>query len=181
MKLPAAKKAKTAKTSAATGKKAGQNAKELESQLDVSDISLDGESDGEVPIYMTCDEVRKGLRALASNDITQAAICRTLTAALPSGYTGKVSAANLRGFMGEKGAVEGNTSVGFYAGYCFLEKRRIKAGKAKSDWRMEMEKVHGAEGVDTKHGPNSFLTLRNDETALYDKHGKLQIIRTGGR
>jgi hypothetical protein len=171
LKAPAAKKAKPTPAAAA-------KANDL---LDVSGVTLPGEEKGTVPVYDTCEEIRKKVRALLARDgVTQAAFLREISKMYPD-ESKKVSAANLRYFMGKKGPLDGNVNATFYAAYVFFEKQRVKAGKPKSKFREEMEKVHGSKGVDLEHSPHGHVWLRAGETAYVDKYGKLQIGGFVGR
>ncbi|KAF5019867.1 hypothetical protein F66182_8103 [Fusarium sp. NRRL 66182] len=159
--------------------KTAASSKALDEALDVSDVDqLPGEADGTVPIYDTCEDIRKKIRPLlAKEGMTQAAFLRALNKNLPEGKS--VSQANLRYFMGRKGAREGNTNITFYAAYVFFEKKRIKAGKPKTQFRQEMEKAWGPEGFDIEHGSNQHYTCFAGEEPIQNKYGKINVVRTG--
>ena len=162
-----ANKPKKAKTAASAAK--------ATDEFDVGDVKLDGEDKGAVQIYDTCDEVRKKTRAFLNKDgVTQAAFVREISKTFPDER--KVSPANLRYFMGQKGPLGGNVNVAFYAAYVFFEKLRIKNNKPKSKFREEMEKVHGAEGVDTEHGSGGHVTCFGNERPYIDKCARLQFM-----
>lgn len=56
---------------------------------------------------------------------------------------------------------------------------RIRDGKPKSKFRMEMEENHGEYGVDVERNMGTqYITLHVTERASYNKYGKLHI--TGG-
>ncbi|KAF9774484.1 hypothetical protein IL306_007504 [Fusarium sp. DS 682] len=168
-----ANKPKKAKTAA--------SAKALEEALDVSNVDpLPGEADGTVPIYDTCDEIRKKIRPmLAKEGMTQAAFIRALNKNLPEGKS--VSPANLRYFMGRKGVRDGNTNITFYAAYVFFEKKRIQAGKPKTAFREKMEKAWGSKGFDIEHGGNQQYTCFAGEEPVVDEFGKIDFVVTGRR
>ncbi|KAF4990943.1 hypothetical protein FGRMN_8134 [Fusarium graminum] len=168
-----ANKPKKAKTAA--------SAKAIDDFLDVSNVDpLPGEVNGTVPIYDTCDEIRKKIRAaLAKEGMTQAGFIRALNKNLPEGQN--VSAANLRYFMGRKGIREGNTNSTFYAGYVFFEKKRIQAEKPKTPFREKMEKAWGPKGFDIEHGANQHYTCFAGEEPVMDKFGKIDFLVTGRR
>ncbi|EXA52042.1 hypothetical protein FOVG_00497 [Fusarium oxysporum f. sp. pisi HDV247] len=168
-----ANKPKKAKTAA--------SAKALEEVLDVSNVDpLPGESDGTVPIYDTCDEIRKKIRPmLAKEGMTQAAFIRALNKNLPEGKS--VSPANMRYFMGRKGVRDGNTNIAFYAAYVFFEKKRIQAGKPKTQFRQKMEKAWGNKGFDIEHGANQQYTCSAGEEPVVDEFGKIDFVVTGRR
>lgn len=144
--------------------------------FDVGDVTLPKEQSNSVPIFDTCDEVRKKIRAfLAKDGVTQAALVREISKTFTDDR--KVSAANLRYFMGRSGVIDGNTNITYYAAYVFFEKQRIKAGKPKTKFREEMEKAHKAGGVDTEHNSNGGMWMSGDETATMDKYGIVKIVR----
>lgn len=168
-----ANKPKKAKTAA--------SAKALEEVLDVSNVDpLPGEADGTVPIYDTCDEIRKKIRPmLAKEGMTQAAFIRALNKNLPEGKS--VSPANMRYFMGRKGVRDGNTNIAFYAAYVFFEKKRIQAGKPKTQFRQKMEKAWGNKGFDIEHGANQQYTCSAGEEPVVDEFGKIDFVVIGRR
>ncbi|VZH87185.1 unnamed protein product [Fusarium fujikuroi] len=168
-----ANKPKKAKTAA--------SAKALEEILDVSNVDpLPGEADGTVPVYDTCDEIRKKIRPiLAKEGMTQAAFIRALNKNLPEGKS--VSPANMRYFMGRKGVRDGNTNITFYAAYVFFEKKRIQAGKPKTQFRQKMEKAWGNKGFDIEHGANQQYTCFAGEEPVVDEFGKIDFVVTGRR
>jgi hypothetical protein len=144
--------------------------------LDVSGVTLDREEECQVPVFDTCDTVRKKIRAFIARDgITRAAFVRALSTFLPADR--KVSDANLRYFLGLKGPSAGNTTAMFYAAYVFFEKRRIKDGKPKTKLRLEMEDVYDWRGMDLDT-PSNTVYIGSANTELYeDKYGKLVSVR----
>jgi hypothetical protein len=153
-------------------KKAKTNAK-ANDYLDVSGIHLQGEETRQVPIFETCDEVRKKIRAILRHpEISQAALCRTITAeCLPKDR--KLSAAQLASFLGKEGAMSGNTSIAFYGSYVFLEKRRLKEGKQKSKFREEMERIH-PNGVNVE-SEERYWTCLGNERPYHDRYGVIHF------
>lgn len=169
-KTTASKKAKT--SGKATGKAADA--------LDVDAVALDVDDQGKVPVYDTCDEVRKKIRAILRKDgVTQAAFVRAIAKCFPEER--KVQPAQLSTFLGKNGPMDGNTSCVFYGSYVFFEKLRLKEGKPKSAMRLEMEELYGKEGVNTVESQNRPLWLGPGERAHQDKYGKTHIISKGGR
>jgi hypothetical protein len=152
--------------------KSGSNAK---GPVDVSDVYLDGEEDEDVPIFDTCDEVRRKIRAhLRQDGVTQAAFARDLSASFPGDH--KVSAAQVRTFLGKKGARAGGNSDVFYGAYVYFEKVRIKTGKPKSKHRMEMEEVWDDLGGMDREGECRVIVPR-DGHAYYDEFGRFRFNR----
>jgi hypothetical protein len=158
--------------------------KEDEAQKhDVSGIHLDGESDGEVPVFETCDEVRRKIRAyLTEPSVTQAGFLRAIAQTHPEGK--KFQSKSLNDFLGKKGPDAGNTSGVFYAAYVFFEKMRLKDGKPKSKHREEMEKIYnrrvpyvngGKPGFDIKTPSNRGYWCRPGEHPQMDQYGRVRF------
>ncbi|KAI2470195.1 hypothetical protein F4781DRAFT_430611 [Annulohypoxylon bovei var. microspora] len=142
--------------------------------LDVGDIELEGEDTQEVPVYDTCDEIRKKIRALLRKpDVSQAAFCQAISKGFPEGGR-KVQSRQLNAFLGKKGSMSGNTSPVFYGTYVFLEKQRVKDGKAKSEMRREMENIH-PNGVNTSE-PEDRWICRGNERPFHDQYGRVRFI-----
>lgn len=170
--LPLKATNKPKKAKAMPGAKATSGTKGAADLLDVSGIELPNEEGGNVPVYDTCNEVRRKIRALIGKEgVTQAAFAREISKTFRDGRT--ASPANLRYFLGQKGPRGGNTSTTFYAAYVFFEKQRIKSGKPKSKLRLEMEDVHGWEGMDTVHGGNTMWVCAAERQPYMDKYGRI--------
>ncbi|TAQ84338.1 hypothetical protein B7494_g7341 [Chlorociboria aeruginascens] len=146
---------------------------EQRNTVDLSGITLDGESSDQVEIYDTCDEVRKNINAyLQEPHVTQAGFCREISKTFSSGK--KVSAKNLTDFLGKRGPRAGNTSAAYYAAYVFFEKLRLKNGKAKSRHREGMKSIHGQEGgMDTKISSSRGYLCLGNERPREDKFGRV--------
>ncbi|MCJ1384712.1 hypothetical protein MMC17_007830 [Xylographa soralifera] len=159
------------------------NGKEIGKDLDydVSDIYLDGEDEGNVEIYDTCDEIRRKIAAhLRAPGITQAAFCRAISAQFPATEGKMLSAAQLQAFQRKKGPLDGNSSGVFYGAYVFFEKLRIKQGKKKSKARLEMEEVwKGDGGVSRELQRGGYLCMRGEEV-VQDQYGKVSVVRGRG-
>lgn len=143
---------------------------------DLADIHLPGEEEDAVEVYDTCDEVRKKINAyMKKPGVTQAQFCRDLSAM----YTKptKITAPQLAKFRGKKGPNAGNTAVTFYAAYCFFEKLRLKEGKPKSKFRLEMEDVwvkRGGFDVKFRH-ERGYLCTANVRPSV-DKYGQVHFL-----
>lgn len=111
-------------------------------------IHLAGEETDSVPVFETCDVVRRKITAhLNTPGTTQAQFCRDLHAQLKMPGCKSIQSKMLNDFRAKKGAVAGCTSSVYYAAYVYFEKLRIAEGKPKSKHRLEMEKIYpgGAE------------------------------------
>ena len=105
---------------------------------DVSKIRLNGEAECEVPVYDSCDGVRKKINAFIPS-VSRAAFLREIAKTYPDDK--KIQPKTLTDFLGKRGPSAGNTSSVFYAAYVYFEKLRIRDGKAKSKHRLEMETI----------------------------------------
>ena len=167
VKMPRKKKAKT--EAPKDGKKSDKSG---DGKQDVSDIKLDGEDKGEVPIYDKCDEVRRKINAqLRDTSMTQAAFLREIAKCMPG--TPTLSAQRLKTFLNSKGPRAGNDSPIFYAAYVWFEKLRIKEGKKKGKKREEMEKVWAKEGGMDREAPKGGWLCRSPPTV--DQCGQIHF------
>ncbi|OCL14862.1 hypothetical protein AOQ84DRAFT_330342 [Glonium stellatum] len=188
---PSSKKRKTSSSTSSANNKAtkssGQKAKSSAKDAvpDVSDIHLEGEEEDKVPVYETCDMIRRKIdQYLKKPGVTQASFCRDLQAQYhtPSGPK-SITSSQLASFRGKKGYDKGNTSSVFYAAYCYFEKLRIKEGKAKSKDRQKMEELYAQQGgfnIKTTSN-NKRLFMMKGEGLKYDKYGQFTIIGHNGR
>lgn len=153
-------------------------------RFNVSGIHLEGEENDAVPVFETCDMIRRKIdRHLKEPGVTQASFCRDLLSMYHSDAAPKhINSKYLSTFRGKKGYDKGNTSVVFYAAYCFFEKLRIKEGKLKSKDRLKMEELWAERGgFDTKkqsHNKGLFMTA--GEGLKKDKYGQFTITRADG-
>ncbi|TGO51549.1 hypothetical protein BCON_0159g00270 [Botryotinia convoluta] len=115
---------------------------------DVSDIELQGEDTESVPIYDSCHEIRKKIKAFFRNaSSNESAFCREIAKTFPDGRG--VLTKTLNNFMKQKDP-HGNQSPAYYASYVFFEKVRIRNGKPKSQDRKKSEKCLGPESEYSK-------------------------------
>ena len=157
----------------AAPKKKAKTADAVTSNGDLDAIRLEGEDDVSVPIFDSCDEIRRKIRAyLAGSKGTQADFLRAI--AKPYNDGRKIQSKVLNDFLGKKGAYAGNTSAVFYGAYVFFEKMRIRDGKPKSKHRQDMEKAHGSGGLDTKRRRDHVWCLAG-QRPYEDKLGQLHF------
>ncbi|KAL2783404.1 hypothetical protein BJX66DRAFT_318569 [Aspergillus keveii] len=153
---------------------------ETEQKYDVSSITLEGEEEGDVPVYDTCDEVRKKIRAcLRESGMTKTAFCKLIsTTPVLDQYghlkTTPIATQPLTSFLGKKGVNDGNQSQVFYAAYVFFEKLRIRDGKPKTEFREDMERVWGADGFGRVTGPNQTYITTAGRTLYLDEYGRVR-------
>jgi hypothetical protein len=173
--LPMPKK-KRKITAPTTSKSAATNPVPAAASLD---IQLGGESDDAVPIYDSCDEIRRKINAhLRKPDVTQSQFLRDLHAQFqgPRRPT-SLQSAQLSRFRSQKGPVTGNTSGIYYAAYLFFEKQRLAAGKPKSKHREDMEDAWAWQGgVDVKRNLNNcgLLTAVGRQTLRMNELGLMR-------
>lgn len=180
---PSAKKQKQSPT-ANSGKKVDakktdtkkDSSKDEPSFEDLSAIKLPNGDQGQVPIFDTCDDIRKKINDHLHRlpHATQAAFARTLTAMLPGDE--KVESRHLATFLKGKGPQEGGQSPAFYAAYVYFEKVRVLHGKAKSKKRQDMEGAWEGEGGFPRRGThNLYITCVGGERPSFDRLGQLKI------
>ncbi|RPB26603.1 hypothetical protein L211DRAFT_781152 [Terfezia boudieri ATCC MYA-4762] len=115
--------------------------------LEIVDSDIAESDDDIIPVFDSCDEVRRKISAhLRQPGVTQAQFLRDIAALL--GQDVKIQSKQLSDFRSKTGALAGNTSRVFYGAYVFFEVLRLKEGKPKSKHRLEMEKRWGPDGVD---------------------------------
>ena len=143
-------------------------------KLDTAGVTLDGELDGSVPIYDTCDEMRRKINAyLRDPNVTKVAFNKGLRNCLPEGTNLQSKVVN--DFLAKKGALAGNNSATYYASYVFFEKQRLAQNKPKSKHREECEKQWPG-GV-TRERQRDRLWLHDSEGWTEDQWGKMEIFR----
>ncbi|KAI0850278.1 hypothetical protein F5Y00DRAFT_233022 [Daldinia vernicosa] len=182
LKMPDVKKrqkteaeAAAAAAAAAGSSGASKMTAPLASGTDISNIHLPGEETDSVPVYNTCDEVRRKINAhLKTPGLTAAQFCRDIYAQLRQPKGKCFQSKQLADFRGKKGANSGCTSPVFYAAYVYFEKKRIAEGKPKSLHRLKMESLWaGRGGFDREHdGRTTYITTST--TPLYmDQYGMI--------
>ncbi|KAF7906692.1 hypothetical protein EAF00_000971 [Botryotinia globosa] len=151
----------------------------------IANIALDDDEDeeyGAIEVYDTCDSLREKIREyLDETGVSQTALCRALSKSLDDQ---KVTPAQLKSFMSKKGPKAGNTSLAFYAGYCFMEKVRLFEKKEKSEFRLEMEDIwdgtqpitYGRTGFDIWTPQNQFVIGSATATLEMDEYGVLHYF-----
>jgi hypothetical protein len=191
LKMPRAKKAKTASSSSGTAdsnadkddtnsKKKSAKKDNAADKHDVSSVHLDGENKHAVPIYDTCDDVRTKINRYLreTTGATNAGFVRIInSAAFPEGATSTpqtASARQLTTFLNGKGPVKGCESPVFYAAYVFFEKLRVKDGKPKTKKRTEMETIWKKRGMELVDVTTKGVFITAGKRPYVDKYGQLQ-------
>jgi len=145
--------------------------------LDVSSVTSLPDapnSDGRIPVYDSCNEVRRKIRAVLRKDgVTQAALLRALKAENPEGKA--VSATSFQTFMNKTRpmALAGNTSIVYFTAYALFEKMRVRDGKPKTKHREMMENIWKKEGGVPLDQRQDYFTVRQGEHAYMDEYGRM--------
>ncbi|CAJ2504331.1 Uu.00g117250.m01.CDS01 [Anthostomella pinea] len=143
---------------------------------DTSAIRLPGEETNQVPVYDSCDEIRKKINAhLKTPGLTQAQFCRDIHAQLNQAKSKGIQSKQLADFRSKKGPNAGAKSVVFYSAYVYFEKLRIAQKKPKSSHREKMEEVWGAAGIDREHDHTALVTVMAGEIPYSDQYGQLRV------
>ncbi|OAG06534.1 uncharacterized protein CC84DRAFT_1164787 [Paraphaeosphaeria sporulosa] len=140
----------------------------------VESIVLDFEREEKVPIFDTCDDIRRKINAhLKLPGVTQASFLHNVGAQYHPAR--RVQSSQLSAFRSKKGPFAGNTSVMFYGAYVYFEKLRIKQNKPKGKKREEMERLHGPYGgIDHDRPRRSYLALAGS-SVTEDQYGRVHI------
>lgn len=158
------------------------------SAAELVNLELEGEDNDTVPIFATCDDIRKQMHEhLARPGVTQAGFGRDLSELIRNEH---VTGAHMRRFLDFKGPRGGAHSPAFYAGYVYFEKIRLRDGKKKSAKRQKLEDVWKREGGFPREGShNVHAWCRKGESWKFDYLGQFTmsgrpsggIVRKKGR
>ncbi|KIY66026.1 hypothetical protein CYLTODRAFT_491815 [Cylindrobasidium torrendii FP15055 ss-10] len=125
---------------------------------DIFSIYLEGDEDGTVEIYDSCDAIRKKITIHLSNSgVTKASFLRDIARIAYPNDTPNIQSKQLTDFLSKKGATSGSTSRVFYAAYVYFEKLRLSEGKPKSAHRKKMEEEWGYQGGLPRERERQFL------------------------
>jgi hypothetical protein len=158
-------------------KKVKVESREEKEKWDVTGIRLEGEEQESVPVYDTCDDVRRKINAhLRDAPVTKAGFLREICKTF-SDPTKSIQSKQLQDFLGYKGATQGSSSGVFYGAYVYFEKLRIKQGKEKSKKRMEMENVYRGQGGMSRERDRGGYWCGGDSRPVEDEYGRVRIVR----
>ncbi|KAJ6263957.1 hypothetical protein Dda_0094 [Drechslerella dactyloides] len=145
----------------------------------VAAVRLPGEDSDGVPVYDTCDVIRRKITAaLTSNSHTKASLLRAF-AACTSEPGRAIPATSFQHFMAAKGRTGGSKSRLFYAAYVYFEKVRVAESKKKTKTRVEMEEAWGVKGMDYMNvGKPCFVGPGEDLQC--DQYGREVILCADG-
>jgi hypothetical protein len=120
----------------------------------------------EGPVYDTCNEVRRKIRAyLRTGESTIAAFLRAC---------GNISHNSYQSFMSMKMPMQGSGNCLYPAAYHFFEKRRLAAHKPKSKLRLESEEAF-PEGHSLEPYRNRCWVYK-DEVPVVNRLGQVHIM-----
>ncbi|KAF4972011.1 hypothetical protein FSARC_1341 [Fusarium sarcochroum] len=125
---------------------------------DISDIHLDGEETDEVPVFDSCDEVRRKITVHMKTPAS-CTKCKGIQSKQPTDFRG-LQGAN----TGAKGTV-------FYAAYVYFEKLRIAQGKPKTKHREDMEDIHPGGFSREQNHNTSYLVVGSSGNLGIDRYG----------
>lgn len=170
------KKQKLAAPSTTGGETSGGKTASASVNTNFGDIMLEDEEENEVPVYDSCDEIRKKIRAyLAKTLMSQAQFSREMGKMV---HPNKASVSGLAAFLGKKGPAAGNTTQVFYCSYVFFEKMRIRDGKPKTEHRLGMEDAwDGCEPFGKKTPGMEVKKMIDRETYLVPANSNFQIYQ----
>lgn len=127
-----AKRARVAEPSASASAEKSKKSKATKPQYTSwKDVELDGEDEGEVPIYDDCNAIRRKIRALQKTPGFK------VTHWLKE--IGNINSNSYGRFMSLKGPNGGAENGTYYAAYVYFEKVRIFEGKKKTPTRIAAE------------------------------------------
>lgn len=140
------------------------------------DITLDDLSIDTIPVFDSCDEIRRKItNHLRLPHVTQAQFLRDIAAQFTTQDV-KIQGKQLSDFRSKRGALAGNTSRVFYGAYVYFEMLRLKEGKPKSKHRLEMEKRWEPDGVDIETGSSRVkYIVRAGREPVMDEFGMMSI------
>lgn len=143
-------------------------------KYDVSEVHLDGEDQESVPIFDTCEDIRKKISAhLRTATTTNAGFVRQIAETFPSHPD--VSGRHLTAFLGKKGPNNGADSPIYYAAYVYFEKLRLKNKRPKGKKRQEMEDIWARKGGMERYKQPQRLWTRSNERWTVDQYGQDHI------
>ncbi|ORY60742.1 uncharacterized protein BCR38DRAFT_349871 [Pseudomassariella vexata] len=180
LKLPDVKKRQKTEAAAAAAESSsnitpGLAAKKLSATPDISNIHLKCEETDSVPVFDTCDEIRRKINAhLKTPGLTQAQFCRDLFSQLNTPKVKSIQSSTLTSFRGKKGPKAGCTSTVFYAAYVYFEKLRIAQGKPKNKHREDMERIWACQGgFDLENDGRESYIVMSGERPCMNQYGQV--------
>ncbi|KAJ7074543.1 hypothetical protein C8F01DRAFT_28921 [Mycena amicta] len=171
-------KKKKASAKASSSKKAADPFKGVDLFL----ISFDGDADGSVEIYDSCDAIRRKIQkhlTKPGSGVTKAGFLRDIVrAAYPNSRDMNIQSKQLTDFLTKKGATAGSTSRVFYAAYVYFEKMRLSEGKPKDAHRRKMEDQWAFQGGLPRERPQKYFVPQG-VVPVQNALGRVTTMRTG--
>ncbi|THU98331.1 hypothetical protein K435DRAFT_720906 [Dendrothele bispora CBS 962.96] len=153
------------------------SSKKSKEPVDLFSIRLDGDDNGTVEIYDSCDAVRRKINQhLMKGGTTKAQFMHDIARAAYPGDPPNIQTKQLQDFLTKKGPTAGSTSRVFYAAYVYFEKQRLSEGKPKSAHRKKMEEQWGNEGGMPRERARGYWAPQNYDV-VQDKTGAVRTQR----
>lgn len=142
--------------------------------MDNDELEYATHTDGAMPVFDTCDVVRRKIRNyLKKPEMTKTAFLRLVSESVPRSLNFQVG--QLNRFLAMKGPRRGNTCGIYYAAYVLFELERIQNGKPKTRDRITMEELYPY-GMDTESIRNRAYAPA-DAQVVIDRFGVVEIRR----
>jgi hypothetical protein len=109
-------------------------------------VELEGEKRDNVPIFDTCDEVRRKINVYLRRPGNSQGGLRAILSSQFQHTPRPITISQLEQFRNARGPNVGNTNPVFYSAYVFFEKQRLRSKKQKSKTREKMEEIYGEVG-----------------------------------
>ena len=152
-------------------KKVKTDDNDTKDKYDVSGVHLDGEEYERVPIFDTCDDMRRKINAhLRAVSTTNAAFVRQIAEMFP--HPPEMAGHHLTRFLGQKGHTKGADNPVYYAAYVYFEKLRVKNKGKKSKKRQEMEEIWCRKGGMKRDRQPQRVFLMAGERWTVDQYGR---------
>ena len=161
----------------------GESKKKEAEGEDFKGLILEGEEEGEVPVFDSCEEVRRKINQyLSKSGMSKAAFGREIGKLFGGEEEKKISGGSVTQFLAKRGPMAGNTTGVYYGAYVFFEKIRVRDGKPMTEHREVMEDVWDGcdprfwrkEGVDRSKVIDriEYITLVGGPDVYQDEYGK---------
>jgi hypothetical protein len=109
-------------------------------------VELEREKRDNVPVFDTCDEVRRKINVYLRQSGNSQGGLRTILASQFQHTPRTITISQLEQSGNARGPNVGNTNPVFYSAYVFFEKQRLRSKKQKSKMREKMEEIYGEVG-----------------------------------
>jgi hypothetical protein len=148
-------------------------------------VELEREKTDNVPVFDTCDEVRRKINVYLRQSGNSQGSLRTILSSQFQHTPRTITVSQLEQFRNARGPNVGNTNLVFYSAYVFFEKQRLCSKKQKSKMREKMEEIYGeVGGVNVKIPTDKYgAWIGAQEKGAYvrlDKFGLVNVYPRSG-